>query len=154
MNPGMLTNYPSATVLSLFYSIRSTAEPGSQRSPALGSQDSYTHGSRDSCTHGSRDSYTQQLTRYLQHPKLRRSFEKWGTALILNHCLLEPSYGSKPPTHINTNPWKRKKKGRREKKRGEWHPPSQIFMQKVTGSPRRNVDLAANTLLKENTKMS
>lgn len=68
MNPGMLTNYPSAIVLNLSYSILSTAKPGSQCSPA--------HGSLDSYTHGSRDSYTQQLTGYLQHPQLRRSFEK------------------------------------------------------------------------------
>lgn len=56
-------------------------------------------------------------------------------------------------THINANPRKRKKKGRRETKRGEWIRPSQILMLKVIGGPGRNVDLAANTLSKENTKM-
>lgn len=56
----MLSSYPGAIVLSLFYPIRSTAEPGSQCSPAHGSPNSYTHGSQDSYKHGSWDSYTRE----------------------------------------------------------------------------------------------
>lgn len=60
---------------------------------------------------------------------------------------------SRPPTLTLTHEKEKRKGG--ERRRGESGArPSQIFMLKVTGDPRRNVDLAANTLSKENTKMS
>lgn len=60
---------------------------------------------------------------------------------------------SRPPTLILTHEKEKRKGGERRGESGAR--PSQIFMLKVIGGPRRNVDLAANTLLsKESTKMS